>query len=554
MLGKGHKFKVTRRQYPLSQADGMTIHKSQGLTLKHANMNFVTSRAVGGLHYTGISRVETIANVIFQTNSLCFDKVKSNVEVEEYMDFLRNTRPVKLLSTVLTQIHNNQNLKIVFHNIQTWTAQKTPLILQHPSTKYAELLILLETHCMQTLPRDSDFEYLQYVNRYSLDNTLTNGNVGISVLKRKSSTTLQRVLAFYQPLNTHIGIPEMVFLEIESLTYNGPIVAIYRSAQHVSSAQFNNCLHAIFSFYKHNTLPTTNAANKQGVILFGDFNIDVLNPTTPSFQLFHRVLNKFGYLQLIQEPTRYDRNYKSTALDVVICPQDMCTMCTENSTNLICSTHVSISDYSDHYPITINIGSDRVTSFKPNIYTTTQTYLQQQCKKRKNTFWDKSISKRSKNSSQSIFQDQMMQQNQQASIAILSNTPNTETTQEKNAQTNLNKEDKSAKHQKSARQKVNQNIRDVVTCFEDLSETRSTMIFVQKYFDIILEYFSGNFDHFLQLSKILGETKHNISVFTVPVEKTTLISVRSFRSWLSTGMITDECLAAYQNSLLKLGP
>ena len=89
-------------------------------------MNFVTSRAVGGLHFTGhgISCVETIANVIFQTNSLCFDKVKSNVEVEEYMDFLRNTRPVKLLSTVLTQIHNNQNLKIVFHNIQTWTAQK----------------------------------------------------------------------------------------------------------------------------------------------------------------------------------------------------------------------------------------------------------------------------------------------------------------------------------------------------------------------------------------------------------------------------------------------
>ena len=84
-----------------------------------------------------------------------------------------------------------------------------------------------------------------------------------------------------------------------------------------------------------------------------------------------------------------------------------------------------------------------------------------------------------------------MQQNQQASIAILSNTPNTETTQEKNAQTNLNKEDSSAKHQKSAHQKANQNIQDVVTCFEDLSETYSTMIFVQKYnflsyFDIFL--------------------------------------------------------------------
>ena len=85
--------------------------------------------------------------------------------------------------------------------------------------------------------------------------------------------------------------------------------------------------------------------------------------------------------------------------------------------------------------------------------------------------------------------DQMMQQNQQASIAILSNTPNTETTQEKNAQTNLNKEDKSAKHQKSARQKVNQNIRDVVTCFEDLSETRSTMIFVQNILILFLSTF-----------------------------------------------------------------
>ena len=42
----------------------------------------------------------------------------------------------------------------------------------------------------------------------------------------------------------------------------------------------------------------------------------------------------------------------------------------------------------------------------------------------------------------------MMQKNQQASIAILSNTLNAETTQEKNGQTNLNKVDKSAKHQK----------------------------------------------------------------------------------------------------------
>ena len=114
--GKRFKLKNKRHQYSLSQADAMTFHKARGLTLKRLNMNFISPRTVEGLHYTGISRVETISNIVF-TNSLAIDMVKCNSEVEEYMHFLQSTRPVNLLSAPLSATNNMGNIRIEFYNI-----------------------------------------------------------------------------------------------------------------------------------------------------------------------------------------------------------------------------------------------------------------------------------------------------------------------------------------------------------------------------------------------------------------------------------------------------
>ena len=57
------------------------------------------------------------------------------------------------------------NIKIVFHNIQTWTTQKTNLILQHSSTAHADLVTLLKAHTEQLLQEHSEHECLQFVNQ-----------------------------------------------------------------------------------------------------------------------------------------------------------------------------------------------------------------------------------------------------------------------------------------------------------------------------------------------------------------------------------------------------
>ena len=53
-------------QFPLRLAYGITVHKSQGLTLSKAVLNLATKEHALGLSYVAVSRVKTLAGLLFE--------------------------------------------------------------------------------------------------------------------------------------------------------------------------------------------------------------------------------------------------------------------------------------------------------------------------------------------------------------------------------------------------------------------------------------------------------------------------------------------------------
>jgi ATP-dependent exoDNAse (exonuclease V) alpha subunit len=56
----------SRRQFPLRLAYGITVHKSQGLTLSKAVMNLATKEHALGLSYVAVSRVKSLQGLLFE--------------------------------------------------------------------------------------------------------------------------------------------------------------------------------------------------------------------------------------------------------------------------------------------------------------------------------------------------------------------------------------------------------------------------------------------------------------------------------------------------------
>ena len=56
----------TRKQFPLRLAYGITVHKSQGLTLSKAVMNLATKEHALGLSYVAVSRVKSLQGLLFE--------------------------------------------------------------------------------------------------------------------------------------------------------------------------------------------------------------------------------------------------------------------------------------------------------------------------------------------------------------------------------------------------------------------------------------------------------------------------------------------------------
>lgn len=66
----------SRRQFPINLAFAITVHKSQGMTLRQAVLDIIERDFTAGLSYVAFSRVKTLRGVLF-TKAFDFERFTS---------------------------------------------------------------------------------------------------------------------------------------------------------------------------------------------------------------------------------------------------------------------------------------------------------------------------------------------------------------------------------------------------------------------------------------------------------------------------------------------
>lgn len=135
--------KISRNQFPLIAAEGITIHKSQGSTytmiVVHLDRKTKLTRAA---LYVACSRVTTINGLFFIGIFEPPNSIENAIELNNEISLLRTS---KLLIPVFNNMISKSNsLKLLFHNIQSINAHFTD-IQSDQNQMNMDLIFLVET-------------------------------------------------------------------------------------------------------------------------------------------------------------------------------------------------------------------------------------------------------------------------------------------------------------------------------------------------------------------------------------------------------------------------
>lgn len=182
------------------------------------------------------------------------------------------------------------------------------------------------------------------MNGYTLvrrDRTTAGGGVGVYIKNHIKAKIIPE-------LSINIVNTEQLWLKVELSKRTFALGIVYRPpSQSVVDflEQFENCINYI-------------APKFDELICMGDFNINALEDNCSAYIRLRNVLESYGLIQLVNEPTRYAPN-KASAIDLVIC-----------SDNIIVN-YISVEDAStvaDHCLVSIEIQIGKQES-KPHFIT-----------------------------------------------------------------------------------------------------------------------------------------------------------------------------------------
>ena len=315
-------------------------------------------------HYTGFTRVKTIRNICFA--KLLPETFRWDDETFLYMDYMRTHRQLITLHQHLKRNKEiSASLQLVFHNINS-LKHKYWLEMVHPAIRCCDILILCET---KTLRPPSSFhkpkKYSEqmkgtqsHLQRCGFENTndkeeLKTGSNGMAVFT--NPTLSQYVRARYFPAKRTRCQPEFIIVNVaphqSNLNIAVNILALHRT-QHCS-------VESLITFLQGKL----QSVEKIQVVV-GDFNVNILNKNSTDTQKLEEFWSNHNFKQYISEGTRYDKSKSSDQQDFPCYDHIYVSEDLEQSFGCT-SSHVSVCDFSDHYPVTLRLGGEAIATWKP---------------------------------------------------------------------------------------------------------------------------------------------------------------------------------------------
>ena len=320
-LNKRNQIQVLRRQFPLRPAGAKTIHRCQGDTLNEAVVDLPASTREH-MHYVGLSRLRNISGLhILNLNE---KKIAVSKKVADEMTRLRSGASLNPCIPFLYQMSTTSTLKILFQNVRSLHLHMDDVACDY-SVEAAHVNIFVESALCS---RDDDEVYNMpnfslYRNDYDPKNS-TRTMCGTVVYIRND------VKCMCPPLRCNYNDTEITVTVINSPVCKIHIVGIYRSKSKVSLTMF---IEALEHLHSGNIF----AEPQTSVVILGDFNINLLEPSSEQIAIQRYMIEEKGYTQLIKQ---FTTDYK-TQIDHIY----------TNIPHLVKSSGTLESYYSDHKPI-----------------------------------------------------------------------------------------------------------------------------------------------------------------------------------------------------------
>ena len=320
-LYKRNQVQVLRRQFPLRPAGAKTIHRCQGDTLNEAVVDLPASTREH-MHYVGLSRLRKISGLhILNLNE---KKIAVSNKVADEMTRLRSDASLKPCIPFLYQMSITSTFKILFQNVRSLHLHMDDVACDY-SVQAAHVNIFVESALCS---RDDNEVYNMpnfslHRNDYDPQNS-TRTKYGTVVYIRNN------VKFVCPPLRCNYNDTEITVTVINSPVCKIHIISIYRSKSKVSLTKFIEALQ-----YLH--AGTIFTEPQSSVVILGDFNINLLEPSSEQKAIQRYMIEERGYTQLIKQ---FTTDYK-TQIDHIY----------TNIPRLVQSSGTLESYYSDHKPI-----------------------------------------------------------------------------------------------------------------------------------------------------------------------------------------------------------
>ncbi|KAL7291611.1 hypothetical protein TKK_0014650 [Trichogramma kaykai] len=324
---------ISRTQFPLTPAEAITIHKSQGetydkvcLDLRKLNKKYVTH----SMMYVALSRVRKLEDIYLLGRFIPLPKKKNN-NIQEIIKEMNTNRQLQIS---LSYDFPGNELKIIYHNVRSLKSNFS-YIQNDDWYKQAHILILSETYTTSK----NLYNLVNYTLIYESDINNKDSKGLSCYITININAEIYKTYKYHQYVNNTLQQIELIWIKFNK--YN--ILTGYKSPRTYKQT----FLDAISTF---------NLESQNFFIFIGDFNYDTFNENN----VLENILTKYNLKRGI--PLQLSTTNFDTQIDTIFISRDIA--------DFESGTYESF--FSDHKPIYIGLSKNNLTNFDKTITSTTE--------------------------------------------------------------------------------------------------------------------------------------------------------------------------------------